>query len=256
MKIVGMIPARMASTRFPGKPLTRILGLTMLEHVYRRSRLCSALEDVVVTTCDEEIRAAVAAFGARVIMTSDRHERAAERVAEAAGQSDADVVVMIQGDEPMLRPEMLDELVAPLRADPAIHCTNLMLNVDEADARNPDQVKVVCDVNGNALYMSREPLPTPHSGRASRWWRQIGLIAFRRHFLARLMALPPTPLERVESVDMLRALEHGLPVRMVPTQHTTYPVDMPGDVAKVEALMQGDPWLASYAHLAKGVSPW
>jgi 3-deoxy-manno-octulosonate cytidylyltransferase (CMP-KDO synthetase) len=236
----------MAASRFPGKPLTRILGLTMLEHVYRRSRLCQALDDVVVATCDEEIRTAAQAFGAPVVMTSDRHERAMERVAEAATGMPVDLIVLIQGDEPLVHPAMLEELIAPLLAEEAVQCTNLMLAVEEADARDPDQIKVACDLAGNALYMSREPLPTMRRGPVERRWRQIGLIAFRKPFLLRLVSLPPTPLERAESVDMLRAIEHGFAVRMVPTRYVTHPVDEPADVALVEALLQDDPLLAAY----------
>lgn len=239
MRIVGVIPVRMASSRFPGKPLARILGTTMLEHVYRRSRACAALDEVLVATCDEAIRAAAESFGAPVLMTSDQHRGATERVAEAARTCEADVIVLIQGDEPMLRPEMLEELIAPLHADLAVQCTNLMVMVGEQDARDPNQIKVVCDLAGNALYMGREPMPTPRSGKATQWGRQLGLIAFRRPWFLQLMSLPPTPLELAESVDMLRALEHGWPVRMVTTQHLTYPVDTPADLAKVEALMHG-----------------
>jgi len=247
MRCVGIIPVRMAASRFPGKPLVRILGLTMLEHVYRRSRLCQALDEVIVATCDEAIRQAALAFGASVVMTSDRHERAMERVAEAATTIEADLVVLIQGDEPLVHPPMLEELIAPLLAEEAVQCTNLMLAVDEADARDPDQIKVACDLAGNALYMSREPLPTMRRGAAGPRWRQIGLIAFRKPFLLKLVSLPPTPLERAESVDMLRAIEHGCAVRMVPTRYVTYPVDEPDDVARVETLLQDDPWLAAYA---------
>lgn len=247
MRCIGVIPVRMGSSRFPGKPLAPILGLSMLEHVYYRSRLCSALDDVIIATCDEEIRAAATAFGAQVLMTSDRHERAMERVAEAAATIAADVIVLIQGDEPMVQPAMIEELIAPLQAEERVQCTNLMLAIGEADARDPDQIKVACDMAGNALYMSREPLPTARRGAVGLRWRQIGLIAFRRNVLLRMVALPSTPLERAESIDMLRALEHGFPIRMVATRQVTHPVDAPSDVARVETLMQGDPLLAAYA---------
>jgi len=247
MACVGVITSRMGSTRFPGKPLARILGRPMIEHIYRRSSMAARYDTVLVATCDEEIRAAATAFGAPVAMTSGRHERAAERAAEAVADRKEDLAVLIQGDEPMVRPDMLDDLVAPLLADPALLCTNLMLPIGDDDARDPDQVKVVCDARGDALYMSREPLPTFRYKAAGPRWRQLGLIAFRREFLVRLMALPSTPLERAESVDMLRALEHGFPVRMVPTRHLTYAVDAPGDIARVEALMKDDPLLARYA---------
>jgi 3-deoxy-manno-octulosonate cytidylyltransferase (CMP-KDO synthetase) len=246
MSVVGVITARMASTRFPGKPLTPILGRPMIEHIYRRSCMARGYDTVLIATCDPAIREAAEKFGAPVVMTSDRHERAAERAAEAAASRREDIAVLIQGDEPMVRPDMLEDLVAPLLADPTLLSTNLMLPIGDDDARDPDQVKVVCDARGDALYMSREPLPTFRYKAAGPRWRQLGLIAFRREFLVRLMAMPSTPLERAESVDMLRALEHGFPVRMVPTSHVTYAVDAPGDVARVESLMQADPLLARY----------
>ena len=246
MRCIGIIPVRMGSARFPGKPLARILGMAMLEHVYRRSCLSRALDEVLIATCDEPIRRAAEAFGARVIMTSDRHERAAERTAEAAAPLNAELIVMIQGDEPLVHPDMLEELVAPLRQDPSLPCANLMLLIGEEDARDQDQIKVVCNLSGNALYMSREPVPTLRGGKVMLRGRQIGIIAFRKDFLLKLMSLPPTPLEQAESVDMLRALEHGFPVRMVVTQHMTHPVDTPADIATVEIAMRQDPVLASY----------
>lgn len=251
MRCVGIIPVRMAASRFPGKPLAMIAGLTMLDHVYQRAKLAEALDEVIVATCDEEIRAHAAQIGAPVVMTSDRHERAAERVAEAAAQIDAGLVVMIQGDEPLLHPAMIDEVLAPFHGDPDVPCANLMRALEEDDAVDPDQVKVVCDRAGNALYMSRAPIPTSKPGMVQARWRQIGIIAFRRAFLLRLIALPSTPLERAESVDMLRAIEHGFAVRMVPTQHPAHPVDTPEDARKVEALMEGDPFFERYAKTVK-----
>ena len=251
MHCIGVIPVRMAASRFPGKPLAPILGMTMLEHVYRRARLSDVLEDVLVATCDDEIRLEARRIQAPVIMTSPTHQRAAERVAEAARSCEAELIVMIQGDEPLLHPAMLDELVAPFAEEPELQCANLMLAIDRDEANDPDQIKVVCDGQFNALYMSREPVPTPTRGSVEHWWRQIGIIAFRRAFLLNLMSLPSTPLERAESVDMLRPLEYGFTVRMVPTRHATHPVDTPEDLAKVEALMRDDPLLERYAPRAK-----
>lgn len=245
-RCAGVIPVRMAASRFPGKPLAKILGLSMLEHVYRRTCLSRALDKVIVATCDDEILAAAGAFGAQVIMTSDRHQRAMERVAEVAAELAEEFVVMIQGDEPLLHPDMLGEVLAPLQTDPSLGCANLMLAIRETDARDPDQIKVACDLAGEALFMSREPLPTALRGVVGSRWRQIGVIGFRRDFLLKLVDLPATPLEQAESIDMLRALEHGCRVRMVPTRHATHPVDTPADITKVEALMRDDPLLAGY----------
>jgi 3-deoxy-manno-octulosonate cytidylyltransferase (CMP-KDO synthetase) len=184
-------------------------------------------------------------------MTSDKHERAAERIAEAAQHMTHDIVVLIQGDEPMLDPAGLDELVAPLLADPSMPCANLMVPIDtEEDARDPDQVKVVVDVEWNALYMSREPVPTSRYGRAPQRWKQLGIIAFRRDFLLRLMSLPQSSLERAESVDMNRAIENGFPVRMIPVRAVSYAVDAPADIPRVEELLRTDPLFATYAPAA------
>lgn len=247
-RIVGIIPARMASTRFPGKPLALIHGRPMIEHVYWRAAMCDLLSGLYVATCDEEIFDAALKFGAPAIMTASTHERCTDRVAEAAASLDADIVVNIQGDEPLLDPETLDRLCALMLKDPTIPCCNLVNPIlNEEDYRDPNQIKVVCNTAGYALYMSREPLPTSRYGAKVPRWRQLGLIAFRRDFLLKFQAMPSTPLERAESVDMLRALEHGFPVLMVPTQHKSYTVDTPEDLARVEALMRSDPLLTTYA---------
>jgi 3-deoxy-manno-octulosonate cytidylyltransferase (CMP-KDO synthetase) len=255
MRIIGVIPARMGSTRFPGKPLAMLHGMPMLGHVYFRSRLNQRLTAVYIATCDEDIRRYAMQVGAECIMTSAHHERASDRVAEAASAIEArsnapvDAVVMIQGDEPMVRPEMLDEAVAPLDREPAVQVVNLMGTVDATLAADPNEVKVVVAGNGNALYFSRQPIPWQPPG-AVQLFKQVCVIPFRRAFLARFATLAPTPLERAESVDMLRALEHGYAVRMVRTAHPTSSVDTPADLVRVEALMRGDPLFARYGAAA------
>lgn len=252
MKTIGVIPARMDSTRFPGKPLAMVQGLPMLGHVYFRSRLNQGLAALYIATCDEEIRRYAMTIGAGCVMTSRSHERASDRTAEAATAIEArsgtavDAVVMIQGDEPMIRPEMLDEAVEPLHRDPSVHLVNLMAPIDASSALDSNEVKVVVARNGNALYFSRHPIPWQRTAGAAGLFKQVCVIPFRREFLARFAALDPTELERAESIDMLRALEHGHPVRMVPTAHATKSVDTPEDLASVEVLMRGDPLIASY----------
>lgn len=245
MRTIGIIPARMGSSRFPGKPLATIGGIPMLGHVYFRARLNRRLDGVYIATCDDEIRRYALEIGAECVMTSPCHERASDRTAEAAGLIErgpgarSDVVVMIQGDEPMIHPDMIDEALAPLLGDPLVQVVNLMAPLDEAEARNPNAIKVVCDRNGDALYFSRQPIP---SGRApgARPCKQVCIIPFRRAFLDTFAALEPTPLERAESIDMLRALEHGYRVRMVSTAHATRSVDTPGDLVAVTVLMAAD----------------
>jgi 3-deoxy-manno-octulosonate cytidylyltransferase (CMP-KDO synthetase) len=243
MRTIGVIPARMGSSRFPGKPLATIGGIPMLGHVYLRSRMNSRLDGVYIATCDEEIRRYALEIGAECIMTSPLHERASDRTAEAAhlierrSGTAIDVVVMIQGDEPMIHPAMIDEALAPFLVDPAVQVANLMAPLDEAEWHNPNAIKVVCDRRGDALYFSRQPIP---SGRGTAARKQVCVIPFRRAFLATFAALGPTPLERAESIDMLRALEHGYRVRMVSTAHATRSVDTPGDLVAVTVLMAAD----------------
>ena len=249
-KIVGMIPARMGSSRFPGKPLAPILGLPMVQHVYARVALCSALADVYVATCDQEIHDAVAGFGGKSIDTSVRHQRASDRCAEAAEGLDADIVVMVQGDEPMTVAEMIDEAVGPMADDPTIGCVNLAKRISTMEEyRDPNTIKVVMDGSGDALYFSRQAIPTsaPSGLAGAPVFKQVCIIPFRRHTLLEYARLDPTPLEVAESVDMMRLLEHGYKVRMVETEHSSHAVDTEADRVMVESLMKDDPLVSQYA---------
>lgn len=248
MRILGVIPARMASTRLPGKPLADLLGRTMLEHVHRRSIACPDLDDVVIATCDEEIRAAAAMFGATTVMTSDRHERASDRMAEVAQTHAADVYVLIQGDEPLILPEMISAAVHPFREGADIECVNLAAPITTAEElHDPNVIKVVTDRQGDALYMTRQPIPT-QTGSEVYGTKQVCVIPFRADVLRDYAMLDPTPLERAESIDMLRLVEHGIPVRMVPTDVATHAVDTEADRVLVEGLLREDPFTATYLH--------
>lgn len=248
-RIVAVIPVRMASSRFPGKPLVVLHGQPMIEHVFRRVKLCSQLEEVYVATCDEEIRTVAEGFGARVIMTSATHERATDRVAEAAEHFEAGIVVMVQGDEPMITPEMIDSAVDAIRSDSSISCVNVVARIDsEQEFSDPNTIKVVGDLNGNALYFSRSPIPNLHVGQTTvKIFKQVCVIPFRRESLREFAWLSPTPLEVAESIDMLRFLEHGRNVRLVETDVATHSVDTPVDLQVVEILMNKDPLLLKYA---------
>ena len=240
MKIIGIIPARMGSSRFPGKPLAKINGAPMIEHVYRRCEAANMLDAVYIATCDEEIMAATEAFGGNAIMTSNTHERASDRVAEAARDLEADIIVMIQGDEPMIEPEMIDAAVQPLLDDPNVVCSNLAAPIRTVeDFRSPNTIKVAIAGNGDALYFSREPIPNCQNQAFGDFpaWKQVCVIPFRREFLFRYTELTPMPLEEAESVDMLRALEHGIPIRLVETDRPTQAVDTPEDLKLVESLL-------------------
>jgi len=249
MKTIAVIPARMDSSRFPGKPIAMLLGRTMLEHIYKRVTMSDSLDATYIATCDEEIRQVAQDFGAPVIMTANTHERASDRVAEAVEEIDAELIVMVQGDEPMTHPKMIDTAVAPFRDDLQLNCVNLVRSIDnEADFYNTNTVKVIMNQQGDALYMSRQPIPTIDKlgFMQTLTYKQVCIIPFRRTTLFDYTRLPPTPLEQLESVDMLRLLEHGYRVKMVKTEFDTQAVDTEADLARVAKLMESDPLLASY----------
>jgi 3-deoxy-manno-octulosonate cytidylyltransferase (CMP-KDO synthetase) len=224
----------MGSSRFPGKPLAPLLGRPMIEHVLRRAQMCTQLSAVYVATCDDEIKRVVEASGGRVIMTSPTHERATDRVAEAAEQVEAGIVVMIQGDEPMITPAMIAGSLTPLLEDGSVECVNLVRRItNRNDYLDPNTIKVVMNVNHDALYFSRAPIPS----NAIMVFKQVCVIPFRTEFLREFARLPPTPLELAESIDMLRILEHGRRVRVVETTEETHAVDTPEDLRLVETLM-------------------
>lgn len=248
MKVAAVIPARMGSTRYPGKPLCDIHGMTMIEHVYRRTRMSDAVDETYVATPDEEIRVETESFGGTAIMTG-QHPRATDRVAEAAEGLDADIVVVMQGDEPLVYPDMLDDAIAPVRDEPGVEVTNLAKPIpDEAEYEDPNNVKVVLDGDGNALYFSRAPIPYVHEGdyAAAPVYHQVCVIPFEREFLFEFTSMAETELEQVESIDMLRLLENGHDVRLVETDRQTYPVDTPEDHEKVNDLMENDPLFQEY----------
>ncbi|NUN93651.1 MAG: 3-deoxy-manno-octulosonate cytidylyltransferase [Verrucomicrobiae bacterium] len=242
-KIVAIIPARMESSRFPGKPLCKICGHTMIEHVLRRVQRAKSLTDVVVATCNEEIVREVERVGGRAIMTSNAHVRCTDRIEEAADKIGGDIVVNVQGDEPFVTPEMIDAAVQPMLDEPALVCANLMAPITDREAlEDPNEVKVVFDRKMNALYMSREPIPSLKKGGAfDHAWKQVCVIPFTMEFLHTFSRLAPTPLEIRESVDMMRAIEHGYPVRMVPCAVRGISVDTEADRQDAEAAMREDP---------------
>lgn len=243
MKIVAIIPARLASTRFPGKPLVPLLGLPMIEHVYRRAVLCRRLSGVFVATCDSEIQRAVQNFGGRSILTSSSHQRGTDRIAEAMKHIAADIVVNIQGDEPLLHPKMIDLAVQPLLRNRQISCVNLMAPItSKADFIDPNEIKVVVDKKGFALYMSRSAIPSAEHGKGNApRYKQVCVIPFRRNALTLFRRLRPTPLEKAESIDMMRFIENAIPVKMVLSPYITQSVDTPEDGRQVERLLQADP---------------
>ncbi len=249
-----VIPARYASSRFPGKPLSLIAGRPMIQHVYERACQARLADSVVVATDDTRIAVAVEAFAGQVVMTAAAHPSGTDRVAEVAAQRNCDLVVNVQGDEPCIAPQAIDAMIQPLRDDAAVHITTLAHPLREAASLlTPNVVKVVVDRNSNALYFSRSPIPydrqnwgqTPSSANPPAppphippgCYRHLGLYAYRREVLLDFAQLSPTPLEQVEQLEQLRALEHGYRIRVVQTTYESIGVDTPADIVHAERVL-------------------
>jgi 3-deoxy-manno-octulosonate cytidylyltransferase (CMP-KDO synthetase) len=211
----------------------------MIEHVYRRAAEASSVASVIVATDDERIYKAVVAFGGTAQMTSARHPSGTDRLAEVAAHLSCDIIVNVQGDEPLIEPSTIDRAVAPLRADPALEMSTLRRRIDDpAEINNPNLTKVVVDREGYALYFSRAPIPYVRAGAAAApAWAHIGLYVYRRATLVRLASLPPSTLERSEALEQLRALENGIRIKAVETSQDSIGVDTPEDLERVRRLM-------------------
>ncbi len=242
MRIAAIIPARYASSRFPGKPLADILGKPMIQRVYEQTAHAELVDDVLVATDDIRIAEAVQAFGGRACMTSDQHETGTDRLAEVAAQLDAELIVNVQGDEPLIDPRMIDQAIAPLKEDATIDMGTLMVSIKEPqDYLNPNVVKVVTNRQGDALYFSRAPIPwsRDYSETAAQNYdyisafKHVGLYVYRRNFLLAYPTLTATPLEQMEKLEQLRALENGYRIRVVETDLQSQGVDTPQDLARV-----------------------
>ena len=255
MNIIAIIPARMASSRFPGKPMAKILGMPMIGHVYFRTKMCPLVRETYIATCDQEIFDYIVSISGKAVMTADTHERASDRTAEAMLKIESetsrktDIVVMVQGDEPMLIPEMIEQAVNPLLDDSIINVVNLMAKIETMEEfEDPNEVKVVVDPQSNAIYFSREPIPSRKKGvEEVPMLKQVCIIPFRRDFLLKFNELESTPLEIIESVDMMRVIEHGYNVKMVFSDAQTLSVDTTEDLARVEKLMANDPLIRQYS---------
>jgi 3-deoxy-manno-octulosonate cytidylyltransferase (CMP-KDO synthetase) len=237
MRAVGVIPARYQSSRFPGKPLAPIAGVPMIQRVWRGARGAKSLERVIVATDDARIADACRGFGAEVALTRADHASGTDRIAEVAAGLDCDVVVNVQGDEPLIEGFAIDAVVAALDDDPEAPIATLVHAAESDALGDPNRVKVVLDRRGRALYFSRSAIPFNHQREAEpRCWQHVGLYAYRREFLLRFAALAPTPAERAEGLEQLRALEHGFPIRCAVIEGwTSASVDVPADIAQVEA---------------------
>jgi 3-deoxy-manno-octulosonate cytidylyltransferase (CMP-KDO synthetase) len=245
MKITAIIPARFASTRFEGKALADIMGKPMVQRVYERTAKAALVSEVIVATDDERIAACVRAFGGNVTMTDKGHETGTDRLAEVAARLDSEIIVNVQGDEPLIEPAMIDEAIEPVASDPAVLMGTLKSRIKNLhDFLSPNVVKVVTDWEGFALYFSRSPLPNFRdkwndlkdekfsSGRLL-CYKHVGLYVYRREFLLQYAQMSPTYLELAEKLEQLRVLENGYRIKVVETEYESIGVDTPADLEKV-----------------------
>jgi 3-deoxy-manno-octulosonate cytidylyltransferase (CMP-KDO synthetase) len=242
--ILGVLPSRWGSTRFPGKPLHLIAGKPLIQHVWERCRQCSRLDEILVATDDERIMRAVAAFGGKAVMTSPDHPTGTDRIAEALrAVPRVTHIVNIQGDEPLIDPALIDELAATMANDPSLDMATAANPLEPADpaVRDPNVVKVVTALDGRALYFSRSPLPFFRNAVAGLpVLRHKGIYAYSRSFLERFVTWPPSPLERAESLEQLRALENGASIKVLITNDTSPGVDTPEQALEIERLLAAE----------------
>ncbi len=244
MKIAAIIPSRFGSTRFEGKPLAPIAGKPMIQHVYEAASRSRIIDFVAVATDDRRILEAVEGFGGRVVMTSSAHRSGTDRVAQAAdklGLDYGDIAINVQGDQPLVDPRCLEQVVAPLLAGSQLGMSTLAFCiVDPREYANPKDVKVVMSQNGNALYFSRAPVPYGRDGNTFNSYKHLGIYAYTKKFLEIFRRLPSGTLESIEKLEQLRALEYGHPIRVVVTPYDSPEVDLPEDIVRIEQLLLAD----------------
>lgn len=252
MRTLIVIPARLGSWRFPDKPLTMIEGMTMIEHVYRRSLLTENSAEVVMAVCEEKVFKACEAFGAKVVMTATDHQTATDRVAEAAlilGYNNPDdIVVNVQGDEPVVPPPVIDMTVGLLEENRELKCANMVeVITDVSDLSNHHRIKAIISRNNRLLYLTRQAVPATvfDINKQGVFYRQTCVMAFRGDFLRECSHLQRTPLELIEGIDMLRLIENDIPIATGIAPFVTQPVDTPEDVTKVVEMLKSDPWFQS-----------
>ena len=240
MKILCVIPARYASTRLPGKPLADIAGKPMICRVYEQAVQAKSLAGVLVATDDARVYDAVVQNGGQAMMTAANHPTGTDRLAEvAAAYPDMDIIINVQGDEPLIEPELIDELAAVFAEDAALQMATVKTPMStQAEMQNPNNVKVVTDRNGYALYFSRSLLPYPRVPHGRPVYKHIGIYAYKRDFLLQYAKMAPTPLEETESLEQLRALENGYRIRVIETDHKFIGVDTAEDLAEVNKIFK------------------
>ena len=254
MNIIAIIPARMNSSLFPGKPMKPIHGIPMIGHCYYRTSFCKDLVDTYVATCDKEIFDYIKSIGGKAIMTDIKHVRASDRAAEAMLKIEQitnkkiDILVMVQGDEPMVTPQMITDSLMPFQVDSSVNVVNLMTTINSVEEfEDPNEVKVVVSKSNDAMYFSREPIPSRKiTTNTVSMLKQVCVIPFKRNYLIKFNNTPETKTEIIESVDMMRIIENDEKVRMVMTQENSFSVDTKEDLLKVEKTMINDELMKKY----------
>ncbi len=254
MKVLAIIPARMSSSRFPGKPLKKIFGKPMIYHVYNRAKLYFNNNDLFIATCDQQIFDYSKSIGAQIIMTSKKHQRASDRVYEAMKKIEKnrnkkyDLIVLLQGDEPLINPKILKMAISPFKTDKTINVLNLMKEIKkQSEINDVNEVKVVIDKKNNALFFSRLPIPYNHSKKKMKYYKQVCVIPFRRDYLVKYSNLQQTKYEVIESIDMMRVIENEDKVKMVEIKDEVISVDTPKDLLKAEKLIKKDKYTKLYS---------
>jgi 3-deoxy-manno-octulosonate cytidylyltransferase (CMP-KDO synthetase) len=245
MTVIAFIPSRYDSSRFPGKPLAPIAGVPMIGHVYRRAMACPEVSEVFVVTDDERIHRCVEELGGKAIMSEKRHRTGTDRIGEASRKMNLkgdDLIVNVQGDQPLFHPSAISDLIAPLKEDPNVLMSTLKYRIrDEIEIDNPNHVKVVTDREGFALFFSRSPIPFFRDSRSNMvYYKHLGFYAYRNDFLLKFGTLPVGELESSEKLEQLRALEHGFKIKVVETAFDSVEVDTPADIEKAEGIIECD----------------
>lgn len=246
LKIIGVIPARYDSTRFPGKALADILGKPMIQHVYERVKSAALLNDLIVATDDKRIMEAVKKFNGKAVLTG-KHDSGTDRIAEAVKKLDVDIIANIQGDEPLIEPAMVEQVVSPFLSDSSIAMSTLVSEItDASDLCNQNIVKVVTDNKDFAVYFSRSPIPFPRDNMensntckpVASFLKHIGIYAYTKEFLLKFTSLPQGQLEKTEKLEQLRAIENGYRIKVIKTKFDSIPVDIPEDINKVKDFLR------------------
>lgn len=239
MKVIGVIPARFGSSRFPGKPLALIQNKPMIQHVFERASQSKCLDMVVVATDHEDIKEAVEGFGGNVVLTRKDHETGSDRMAEVTSKIEGDIFVNIQGDEPLISPELIDSIVETAKSTPDAVVTAKTKIKDQEDVPNPNVVKVVTDLKQNALYFSRSHIPYNRANKDVTYYKHLGIYSYPKAIINEFVKLPQSTLEELEMLEQLRLLENGYTIKVVETEYDAIGVDTPEDIEKVEAILGG-----------------